>query len=112
MRGGLREALPDALGNTAPFLEGNMHLFGIVALFKSESTQEANKVVGDIVLYGGTVTNSVDGPERGTIKAEMGVGFQGVPIVLAVELIRDTFAEVCLGCRTLAVYYTCSKEID
>lgn len=98
---GLREAFLDPLGDLAPFGEGDVYLFGVFAFFDGERAQEGDEVVGHIVLYGGAVADGVDGAERGAVEAQVGVGFQGVPVGLNLELFGDAFAEVGLRCEVM-----------
>ena len=56
-----------------------------------------HEVVCDVILDGGAVANSVDRPKWGAVKAEVGVGFEGVFIGLNWERIGDAFAEIGLS---------------
>lgn len=93
---GLREAFLDPLGDLAPFGEGDLHLFRVFAFFDGERAEEGDEVVGHVVLHRGAVADGVDGAEGGAVEAQVGVGFQGVPIGLNLELFGDAFAEVGL----------------
>lgn len=92
----LREAFPDPLGDFAPFGEGDVHLFGVFALFDGEGAKEGDEVIGDIVLDRGAVADGVNRAERGAVEAEVGVGLQGVAVVLDLKLRGDAFAEISL----------------
>ena len=92
----MREAFLDPLGDFAPFREGNVHLFGIFALFDGEGAKEGDEVVGDVVLDRGAVADGVNRAERSAVEAEVGVGLEGVAVGLDFKLLRDTFAELCL----------------
>lgn len=93
MVGSLRETFLDSLRDMAPFGECNLHLFGVFSFFDGERAEEGDEVVGDVVLDGGAVADGVDGAERGAVKAEVGVGLQGVAVGLNLELLGDAFAE-------------------
>ena len=94
--GCLRETFLDALSDCAPFAESDFHLFGVFAFFDCERAEESDEVVGDIVLYGGAVTDGVHGAERGPVEPEMRVSFEGVTVGLVLELGGYAFAEVGL----------------
>lgn len=97
MVGSLRETLLDALGNTAPFFECDDHFLRVLAFFVGEGAEEGDEVVGDVVLYRGAVADGVDGAEGSAVEAKMGVGFEGVAVILGFEFGGDAFAELGLG---------------
>lgn len=96
MIGSLGEPFLDALGDSPPFLEGDDHLLRVLTLLPSERAEEGNEVVGNIVLNGGAVADGVNGAERSTIEAKMGVCFESVAIGLDFELGGYPFAEFSL----------------
>lgn len=56
----LWEALLHAVGDVAPFGEGQVHLFGVAALLPGDGAKEFDDVFGNVVLDGGAVADGVD----------------------------------------------------
>lgn len=64
MVGSLWETLLDSFCDVPPFAEGEMHLFGVLALFPGNCAQEGDHVVGNVVLDSGAVPDGVDITQR------------------------------------------------
>ena len=93
---GLGEALLDASGHVAPHAVRQLQLRRVAAFLPRQRAQEAHDVVGHVVLDGGAVADGVDVAEGRAGDAQVRVGFEGVPVVLAFQLLREALAEVGL----------------
>lgn len=74
-----------------------MDFLGVAALLPGNGSQESNDVFGNVVLYSGAITDGIDVTEGCTYNTEMGVGLEGVLVVLSVEAIRQSFTDLGTG---------------
>lgn len=86
---GLREALPDALGDVAPFSEGELDFFGVLALLPGDGPQEGDQVLSNVVLHSSAVANRVHLTRRCSNQSQVAVGFKSAFVFLCFELLRN-----------------------
>lgn len=108
--GGLREALLDAVGNFAPFSEGEVEFLGVFALLPGDCAEEGDDVVGYVVLNSGAVTDSVDVAQGRSENTQVGVCNQGVLVVLPIQFVGKCLAKVAPRCEELAMALPNSRE--
>lgn len=89
----LWEASLYALGNVSPFGEGEVHFFWVFAFFPGDGAEEGYEVLGDVVLDGCAVADGVDITHRCANDPQVGVCFQGEPVLLVVDFLGDLSAE-------------------
>lgn len=108
--GSLGEALLDAVGDLAPFSEGEVEFLRVFALLPGDCAEERDDVVGYIVLDSGAVTDSVDIAQGRSKNTQVGVCNQGVLVVLAIQFVGKCLAKVTPRCEELAMALSNHRE--
>ena len=89
---GLREAFPNPSGEFSPFGKSEVHFLGVAAFLPGNGAEEPDDVVCDVVLDCCAIADCVDVAQGCANHAEMGVGLEGVFVVLAFQSARERFA--------------------
>lgn len=101
--GGLGEALLDAVGDFAPFSEGEVEFLGVFALLPGNCAEEGHDVVGYVVLNSGAVTDGIDIAQGRSENTQVGICNQGVLVVLPIQFVGKCLAKVASRCEELAM---------
>lgn len=103
---GLWEALSDAVGDLCPFSECEFDLFGVSAFLPFQGAHEGDDVVGQVVLDGRAITNGVYISQGCSDETQMRICLECPLVVLGVQLVGESLAKFCSGCRKECVSYS------